>query len=106
MTSTIIAGFAAFCTGVLGYLQWRLAKRAQQHVTEEEAHEETVAMARAMDERINAHFTRLEQAIAIAENKIEALEHQMGVLSKRLDRAIRYIKDNDLPWPPPGEEPL
>jgi predicted nucleic acid-binding Zn-ribbon protein len=103
MMSNIVAGAAVIATFVLGWLQWRLAKRSQDHITEEDSHEETVAMARTMDERINAHFTRLELAVAHAEDRIAALEDKVGTLSARLERAIAYIREHGLPWPPPGE---
>jgi len=105
VTANIIAGLAVLGTSILGYLQWRLSKRTQDHLREEEDHEETVAMARAMDERINAHFSRLEASMDKANSRIRALETQVGTLSKRLDRAVAYIQENGLPWPPPGEDP-
>lgn len=106
MIGTIAGAVAVLATAILGYLQWRTAKRTQDHEIEAAEIEQTVAMARSMDERINAHFTRLELAVGVAEAKIALLERRFDTLQHRFDRAVAYIRENGLPWPPPGEEEL
>jgi predicted nucleic acid-binding Zn-ribbon protein len=104
MLATIVAACAAAGTIILGVLQWKLSKRAQL-LQERDSHVDEVAALRSiMDERINAHFVRLEASVAQADERIESLEKKVSSLNRRLDRAVAYIRENNLPWPPPGED--
>lgn len=98
MVAPIIASLS------LGYAAWLKfieAKRLNARMAETSRSDSELARARRVDGRIETHLERLDQEMEELRAKNEQLEAKVAEIGARLDRAVEYIRSNNLPWPPP-----
>lgn len=87
---------------VSGYWQWRTAKNNSDKERQISKSQTSLDSAKLLDGRINAHLDRLDREVAALHQENRELKEELQRINARLDRAIDYIRLNNLPWPPPS----
>jgi predicted nuclease with TOPRIM domain len=63
--------------------------------------EEWTGRESIIDARINAHLERLDEEVRELRERNQELEEKVQILAEQLAAAVKYIRENDLDWPPP-----